>query len=380
MNLPRLPHRWSLRVFVVLLAAIGVGLLLWFRGPNWSEVGQSFANVSWQWVLAALALNVLSVLIRTLCWWTILRQALAGTRLRYSTALSAFAVGLMANALLPGWVGEFARVIVLHRKLENRRGLWPTLFGTVIAHRLLDLVPAVALAVWVILAAPLPTWAYSSIFTAIGVGAVLFLAGIAIALRGNRRYHLDKLGPFRRAIAFIQQGLAALRSPRTSALAATLQTLGWVCQLLAVWTTMFAFQIDLPLSAAALVLILMNIVIILPLWTGNVGLTQAAIALPLINYGVSYSLGFAYGIGLAVIETSVGIAYGLAFFAEEGISFAALSKASDAVAKDMSDGESDVMPSTDLETCHRVGSANNLSRPSTRTSEQGRSQRPSPPA
>ncbi|MCL5736722.1 MAG: flippase-like domain-containing protein [Actinobacteria bacterium] len=335
MNPPHLPHRWSVRVILVLIAAIGVGLLLWFRGPNWSEVGQAFADVSWQWVLAAIVLNVLSVLIRALSWWSILGQALAGIRIRYSTALSAFSVGLMANALLPGWVGEFARVAVLHRKLENRRGLWPTLFGTVIAHRLLDLVPAISLAIWVILAAELPVWAYSSILTAIGIGVAIFLTGLTIAFLGYRSYSFDKLGPLRRAIGFLERGLAALRSPRASALAAVFQILGWLCQLLAVWSAMFAFNIDLPISAAAQVLVLMNIVTILPLWTGNVGLTQAAIALSLINYGVSYSLGFAYGIGVAVIETSVGIAYGLGFFAEEGISFASLRKATDEAARDI---------------------------------------------
>ena len=49
----------------------------------------------------------------------------------------------MANATLPGRVGELARVAVLARKLPGRRGAFATLVGTVFAHRVFDLVPTV---------------------------------------------------------------------------------------------------------------------------------------------------------------------------------------------------------------------------------------------
>jgi hypothetical protein len=83
---------------------------------------------------------------------------------------------------------------------------------------------------------------------------------------------------------------------------------------------MRAFHIRLPLIAAALVLVLMNVANLVPLWPGNVGLLQAAIALPLIGYGIAYTHGFAFGIGLQAIEASVGIALGTAFFLHEGFS------------------------------------------------------------
>jgi len=47
----------------------------------------------------------------------------------------------------------------------------------------------------------------------------------------------------------------------------------------------------LYLPAAGLVLVLMNIATIVPLWPGNIGLVQAAVALPLRNYGVPYATG-----------------------------------------------------------------------------------------
>src|SRR5205807_1941924 len=83
--------------------------------------------------------------------------------------------------------------------------------------------------------------------------------------------------------------------------------LGWVCQLFAVYTAMRAFDIHAPLPAAGLVLVLMNVATLFPLWPGNVGLVQAAVALPLSSYyAVAYGTGIAFGFGLQAIEASVG--------------------------------------------------------------------------
>jgi hypothetical protein len=68
----------------------------------------------------------------------------------------------------------------------------------------------------------------------------------------------------------------------------------------------------------------MNVATILPLWPGNVGLVQAAVALPLRNYGVPYATGFAFGLALQAIEIACGVGLGLLALAREGISFAVL--------------------------------------------------------
>ena len=125
-------------------------------------------------------------------------------------------------------------------------------------------------------------------------------------------------------LARARQGLAIMRKPVPALKAASFQFLGWFCQLLAVWSAMRAFQIDEPLAAAGLVLVLMNVATIVPLWPGNVGLVQIAVATPLVNYGVAYAHGFAFGIGLQAIEASVGIGIGLIFLAREGLSYATL--------------------------------------------------------
>jgi len=310
-----------LTLFVPFLAIVVA--LLWWRGPDWELVVDAFTVVSWWWIVAAIALNLLSVLARALAWRAVIAQALPEEP-RFARVFSSFAVGLLANAVLPARAGELARVAVLTRRLPRGRGYTATLFGTVFAHRLFDVIPAVLLVVYVVFTAKIPHWALTSLLIAAGVGVVL-LAGAIIGSR-LRRPVLEGLGPVRRLLAMARVGLDVLRSPLAAAVAILFQCVGWLCQLLAVWIAMRAFEIEAPLPAAALVLVLMNVATIFPLWPGNIGLLQAAVALPLVSYGVAYTTGFAYGLGLQMLEMSVGVGVGLLFLAREGISFATLKR------------------------------------------------------
>ena len=238
---------------------------------------------------------------------------------------SAFGVGLLGNAVLPARAGELARVAVLRRHLPDGSGTGATLLGTVFSHRLFDLFPIALLVAYVLLTAKLPHWAV----TGIVVVGLVGLGLLTVAMLSARRAPASRVArqqTARRLLAMARQGLAVLRVRSAAFAAILLQIVGWTLQLLAVWAATEAFDLDVPLPAAALVLLLMNIATVFPLWPGNVGLLQAAVALPLVQYGVAYGTGFAYGLVLQAIEMSVGVGVGLVMLAREGLSFAALKR------------------------------------------------------
>lgn len=313
----------ALRLAIVVAVAAGVVALIWWRGPDWGSVADAFTAVRWEWVVLAIALNLLSVVVRAVAWRTVITQAIEEPHPRFPLVFSAFSVGLFANAVLPGRIGELARVAVLTRKLPGRNGAWAALIGTVFAHRLFDLIPSLLLIVYVLLTAKVPHWAYTSLMVVLGIGFSLLTFGIASARRHSTSV-IEGLGPARKLLTMARFGLGVLHSPFPAFVAAFFQCMGWLCQLLAVYSAMRAFGIHAPLPAAALVLVLMNIATLFPLWPGNVGLVQAAIALPLISYGVAKARGVAYGFGLQAIEASVGVGVGMLFLAREGLSFAML--------------------------------------------------------
>ncbi len=317
-----------LRIAVVVLAAAGLASLVWWRGPDWHLVKHTFDQVRYEWVVLAIGLNLLSVVLRAFAWRIVITQAMPPPHPRYPLVFSAFSVGLFANAVLPGRIGELARVAVLTRKLRLQGrgdGIWAALVGSVFAHRLFDLVPTVGLILYVLATAKIPHWAVTSLIVVGAVGFGLF----AFAFASAREHHtsvIDEVGPLRRLVTMARYGLGVLHRPGPAAAAALFQCLGWLCQFFAVYTAMRAFHIHAPLPAAGLVLLLMNVATLFPLWPGNIGLLQAAIALPLASYGVAAGRAVAYGFGLQAIEASVGVGVGMLFLAREGLSFAMLKR------------------------------------------------------
>jgi glycosyltransferase 2 family protein len=346
----RLPNSRIVRVFLGLVVLAAVAGLFWWRRGSLATIGSAFSAVRWEWVVVAIALNLLSVVARALAWTTVIHSAMEPPRPRPPLVFSAFSVGLFANALLPGRVGELARVAVLTRKMPGRKGAWATLVGTVFAHRVFDIVPVLLLILYVIATASIPRSARASLIFVIGFGVGLFIFAFVSARRQHHEMAIEGLGPVRRLLTMGRAGLVVMRSPGGAAAAIVLQILGWTCQILAVYTAMRAFDIHSPLPAAGVVLLLMNVVTIFPFWPGNVGLVQVAIASALVGYGVSYSVGVAYGFGLQAIEASVGIGVGLLFLAREGLSFAMLR----------------VMPTADKAEVPPEGSAEDAGRPAER--------------
>ena len=314
-------RKWFAGVVFLAFIGVAIALVVW-RGPDWRAVHDAFTAVSWPWVAVAIGLNLLSVVTRSVSWHTCIEQSMEPPHPRYRLVFSAFCVGLFANAVLPGRVGEIARAAVLRRRMPGRKGATATLIGSVFAHRMFDLFPSITLVIWVLLAAQIPQWAYLTLGLALGLGFILFVVALVLARRQHRE--LESLGTVRQVLSRARMGLTIMRHPLPALKAASFQYLGWFCQLLAVWSAMRAFQINEPLAAAGLVLVLMNVATIVPLWPGNVGLVQIAVATPLVNYGIAYAHGIAFGIGLQAIEASVGIGIGLVFLAREGLSFGTL--------------------------------------------------------
>jgi uncharacterized membrane protein YbhN (UPF0104 family) len=311
-----------LRAGLIAVAAAGVIALLVFHGPNWSKVGHDLAEMSWGWASVAVALNLVSALARAMSWDNVIKEAVPPPHPRLSDVFSAFFVGIFANGILPGRVGEVARIGVLMRRMPKRErpGLWQAFIGSVLAHRILEVFPSIALFGWVLVAAKIRPAARAGLWAVVVAGIAFVVVGVALARRHEQGGVEDK-GRFGALLARAREGLGILRRPVPSLISAGWQTVGWGLQLAAVWSALRAFDIHLPVIAAAAVLAAMNVALILPLWPGNVGLQQAAIVIPLAAYGVGHSKGIAYGIALQAIESSVGYTFGVACALREGLSF-----------------------------------------------------------
>ena len=310
------------RAALIVVAGAGIIALLVFHGPNWAKVGHDLAGMSWGWAAVAVALNFISALARAMSWDNVIKEAVPAPHPRLIDVFSAFFVGIFANGVLPGRVGEVARIGALMRRMPNRerRGLWQALIGSVLAHRILEVFPSIGLITWVLVSAKIPAAARTALWAVLGAGIAFVVVGVALARR-HEQGGAEEKGRFGVLLARAREGLGILRRPVPSLISAGWQTVGWALQLGAVWAALVAFDIHRPVIAAAAVLAVMNVALILPLWPGNIGLQQAAIVVPLAAYGVAHSRAIAYGIALQAIESSVGYTFGIACLFREGLSF-----------------------------------------------------------
>ena len=173
------------RGLLVAGVARGAMLAIWWRGPDWGTVYDSFDVVSWRWVIVGVLLN-LALGARPLALMAADDQpGAAGPHPRFGQVFSAFGIGLLGNAVLPARAGELARVAVLRRHLPHGKGTSATLLGTVFAHRLFDLFPVAILVTWVLLTAKIPHWAVTSLVIFGLVGIALLAVGLLSARTGE---------------------------------------------------------------------------------------------------------------------------------------------------------------------------------------------------
>ena len=205
---------WT-QLVVAVVALVLAFAAIWWRGPEWGAVLEAFRLVIWSWIVLAFLLNVVSTIFRALSWRLTVGQALPPEHQpKVIHVFSSFGVGLLANAVVPGRLGELARVATLRRHLPGApAGTSATLVGTVFAHRLFDLVPATILVVWVLLTAEVPHWAVVSFVIAAFVGFALFTVAWLGARRHQQSVMSESMSSIRQLFGMGRQGLAVLKEP-----------------------------------------------------------------------------------------------------------------------------------------------------------------------
>ena len=267
-----------------------VVVLFWWRGPSCTAIGDAFSAVRWEWVAAAIALNLASVVARALAWTDgdPPGDAAAASE-RHARLLGVLGRAVRERRAAGPDRRARARRRARRARCRGARGL----VGDARRHRLRA--PRLR---------PRARWCCSSSTSSRRRTSRLgdhepARSSSASASRSSRSRSSSARAPARgvarrarRRAADRRDGPAGTRrdahAGRRRRSPSSSSSLGWVCQLFAVWTAMRAFDIHAPLPAAALVLLLMNVATIFPLWPGNVGLVQVAIATPLeASYGVA---------------------------------------------------------------------------------------------
>jgi phosphatidylinositol alpha-mannosyltransferase len=317
------PRRLILLVTAVLLAGLVVFAV---SRLNLHGVGHALETAKPGWVALAVVLMMSSLFMRACSWHQTLRAALPETRIRWGPVIRGTMIGVMASALFPGRVGEPTRVLVLSRDLDGpARRLLPVIAGTVFSQTLINLVALAILAGVTFTSVSLlhPAGIVTVLAIPLAIAALVLAGPRMVAL--GRRSRSERLARAANAVVRLldlaRQGLRVFARPRYGATAIAFQLLAWTLQWLACYMIILALGLDADLTAAAAILLAVNVSAILPPTPSNVGVFQAACLVVLAAYGIGAAPGLAYGIILQAVEVVTALALGIPALLSEGLSW-----------------------------------------------------------
>lgn len=295
----------------LVLMAILIAVFLW--NVNFSEVARSVEHAHLPLIVAACAIALLNYYLRALRWQFILRPV---GRVRHTSALVATAVGYAAITLLPARMGDLVRPIVLSRR--DRVPLSGT-FASILTERLFDLWTVVVYFLVFVLFPPamghLEPQAEHNL-RILGLSGYVVGAGLVVGtlvVLGLFRFQEQFVRAVTRPIGRLRasweapiasflhhflDGLRVLQRPRDLLITVVASLVIWYVIYWQVRVTLLAFDIDLPLRAAFLLVTLSVMGMAIPT-PGGIGGMHKAIQLGLTAF---------FGVGLNV-ATAIAIVY-----------------------------------------------------------------------
>jgi phosphatidyl-myo-inositol alpha-mannosyltransferase len=304
---------------LIVLALSGIGL---------AGIGTSLESVHPWWLVAALALNGLSMFLRAASWHAVLRAALPDVKLRSLVVVRATMIGVLVSAVVPGRFGEPARAYLVARRAGDTARRFPLILGTVFAQTLINLIALAILAAITIASLAL----LRGHATALIVAGIVPLALVAVivasptlltrASRSNHSHLSRAMRWLSDQITQVRRGLRVFTQPRLGGAAIAMQLAAWAIQTLAAYAILHALDLQgkAGLAAAAAILLAVNITALVPVTPSNIGIFQATTIAVLAAYGIDAGHALAYGVLLQAIEITTAILLGVPALLAERIS------------------------------------------------------------
>ena len=329
-RMERLRRSRSTRRIVLTLASLALAglIVLALSGVGLAGIGRSLERVHPWWLVAALALNSLSMFLRAVSWQAVLRAALPDVRLPSRVVVRATMIGVLVSAVVPGRIGEPARAYLVARRAGDTARRFPLILGTVFAQTLINLIAlAILAAITIASLSLLRGHATALILAAILPLALvaLIVAGPALLARAKRPHHPHLSRAIRwlsDQIIQVRRGLRVFTQPRLGGAAIATQLAAWAIQTLAAYAILHALDLQgkAGLAAAAAILLAVNITALIPVTPSNIGIFQATTIAVLAAYGIDAGPALAYGILLQAIEITTAILLGVPALLGEQIS------------------------------------------------------------
>ena len=302
----------------------GVALYLALRGVDLKQVGETLSGAKAGFILLALVGVALSHLMKVLRWKILLGQP--GAEVSALRLLEALTVAQFFNLALPLRIGEISRVILL-----GRRGLSRSfVLGTIALEKFLDLLIFALMFIILLVLLPLPGWVNQPGIVLLFITACICVLLLAVVTWRSALFSLlDRLSArvtwrwWKRVQGWLNSALSSLDilSSRIAMLQLALVSAGvWSAAIVTNQLVFLALDLDLPVTAALLVMVALQAVFSLPSAPGKLGIFEYICVLSLAVFALDQSGALSYGILLHAIGYLPVIALGFVFLWSLGFS------------------------------------------------------------
>ena len=230
-------------------------------------------------------------------------------------------IGYMFNTVLPGRVGELIRATLVS---QTEHVSTPRALGTILVEKILDVMVLLILLGGLTTVLPLP-----GEVTAIGISAAGLFGVVAVLFFVMNQFRaqvtawvqrivdpLPLIGRFRPSmiVDLVLGSADSLRQPKLLALHLIIAPTLWGIALLTNYSVMRAFGLDIPWTAAWLVLVLTNLGMTVPSAPGYVGVYHYIAVLALGIFGVGPDIAAAVAIALHALAFGSFLIVGAGLF------------------------------------------------------------------
>lgn len=266
--------RW---LYILAWAAASVGIFLAVRNLQWGSVLAELKNVSLFWLFLSITGNVCILIFGTLQWLNFLPR---NYHVGFFRMIEVNAVVAMTSNTVPFFAGHALAVVLLARREKVGHAV---ALSVIALDQFAEGFSKLALFLLVIVLTPIPDWMRQGIL--IALSAILLLFGVLIFFAFRHRHFKVFMArqshprwyKVWRFISRWAHHLEALRSARIFAVGMGTALAMKGAEVFAIWAIQKSFGIDLPLWSIFLVLASVNLVTMVPVAPGNLGVYEAAV-------------------------------------------------------------------------------------------------------
>jgi phosphatidylinositol alpha-mannosyltransferase len=294
---------WLAAVALTLLVlhVLGVDVAGWFSG-----LWDALTAVDPEYVLAGLGLQTLDTLLSAFAWLAIVRAAYPNAGIETLPIITAYAVAVAGNDVLPASLGTLVMLVMLTAIIPG--ATFPGLVGAQVVHKLFFVAAGAFVYLYLFLSVPGSfSLQLGLIADHVVVAIVIAVAGVAAVVLVVRVFWGKLRGLWERA----KQGGVILSDMRAFVLKVLLpEAAAWICKLGVIGVFLAAYGIPATFHTIMSVAggnSLANVVSVTP---GGAGVNQAVNSAALTHEDVDRATALAYSAGQQLITTawSVGLA------------------------------------------------------------------------